>query len=289
MRLLENVRKMYFSSGVKNKEILHLLPHYHQCWDFEKKLQETVCSKERTTLFWWTATLKAGVTQVRNSQSTKHLSLRFHRRRRTSWFLCLFFCPQAIQQPFPHVCPLASGRTRREEDGWRQSELRTQTQSRRESDRLSEAGRGSESTGEEDTTAAVHDGGFTRQMRREQISQWERREEGVQSPKRDGNTETEWGGEGLAIQKPTSWSSRLIYTSATLPTCTHAHANQHTFIRNPCGGTMATADGENSDQPDTWGEQSEVRGFLTNGGVCVVVASWRVREGGPLSWSHLVQ
>lgn len=46
-----------------------------------------------------------------------------------SFNLCpSFFRPQAVQQPFPYFCALTSGRTDREKDGRRRSELRLQTQ-----------------------------------------------------------------------------------------------------------------------------------------------------------------
>lgn len=47
--------------------------------------------------------------------------------QQTSLVSCVF-CPQAVQQSLSHLCPLASGRTDREEDGRREPELKLQTQ-----------------------------------------------------------------------------------------------------------------------------------------------------------------
>lgn len=78
-----------------------------------------------------------------------------------------------------------------------------------ERERAKEEGRrrGLESMREEDTTAAIH-GGFTQQMRGEQISHRERQKEGVTS-QREMETGTEKE-KGLTIHKHTGWRSPVV-------------------------------------------------------------------------------
>lgn len=60
---------------------------------------------------------------------------------------------------------------------------------------------------EEDTTAAAIHGGFTQQMKGEQISRGERQNEGVESQREGGNTGMN---EGPAIHKDTGWHSSHV-------------------------------------------------------------------------------
>lgn len=181
-------------------------------------------------------------------QNNKHHSLSFNKRHQTS--LVSYVSSSVLRlssSPFPiSVLSPRDGQTeRRMDEGSRSWGCKRRGRKR---ERAKEEGRrrGSESMREEDTTAAIH-GGFTQQMRGEQISHRERQKKGVTSQREM---------ETLGRKKKKGW--RSINTPAGTPqlwqadlhkcNTSHMHArsrqstNKHTFIRNAYEDTMATAD-----------------------------------------------